>query len=52
MVAETDDKAKTPPSSKPKGPATTYPGQNDGRISAAKNAGMRNGASRPGPKKK
>jgi hypothetical protein len=51
MVTETEEKAGKPPVNKAKA-ATSYPGKNDGRISASKNAGMRPGASRPGPKKK
>jgi hypothetical protein len=51
MVIGDDKKGdgQSPPNGKP---ATTHPGQNDGRISAKNNAGMRSGASRPGPKKK
>jgi len=43
----TGDENSPPPKAKP----TTYPGKNDGRISASKHAGVRQGASRPGPKK-
>jgi hypothetical protein len=50
MVSDNEKKAGTPTTAKAR--PTTYPGKNDGRISAAKNAGMRSGASLPGPKKK
>jgi hypothetical protein len=50
VVTDKVDEAKIPLPKKSK--ATTYPGKNDGRISASKNANMRTGASRPGPKKK
>ena len=43
----TGDKNSPLPKAKP----TTYPGKSDGRIAASKHAGMRQGASRPGPKK-
>jgi hypothetical protein len=50
MNDDTDKKTEAPA---PKLRAvTSYPGKNDGRISASKNVGMRPGASRPGPKKK
>lgn len=50
MPDDTKGAAKTP--SPPKAVPTTYPGKNDGRISASKNAGIRTGTNRPGPKKK
>lgn len=50
MVADDKDKAKAPAQKTLK--TTTYPGKNDGRISASKHAGMRAGASRPAPMKK
>jgi hypothetical protein len=48
MPNEDEKNAITPTKTQP----TTYPGKNNGKISASKNAGMRTGASRPGPKKK
>lgn len=51
MVTDSDEKAETPRPPKVK-PVTTYPGKNDGSISASKHAGMRTGASRPAPMKK
>ena len=50
MILDDDKEAKKSTAEKAK--PTTYPGKNDGKISASKNAGMRAGASRPGPKKK
>jgi hypothetical protein len=50
MPSDNQDSTKTPSPKKPK--ATTYPGKNDGRISASKHANMRTGASRPAPMKK
>jgi hypothetical protein len=50
MITSDDKEAKNATSATAK--PTTYPGKNDGKISASKNAGMRTGASRPGPKKK
>ncbi len=50
MSMEDDKQAKKSTATKAK--PTTYPGKHDGKISASQNAGMRTGASRPGPKKK
>jgi hypothetical protein len=50
MTIDGEDKAPKLSPKKPK--ATTYPGKNDGRISASKHANMRTGASRPAPMKK
>jgi hypothetical protein len=50
MVSDNEQKTEIPSPKKPK--ATTYPGKNDGRISASKHANMRTGASRPAPMKK
>jgi hypothetical protein len=48
----TDEKKTNDAAAATKKSPTTYPGKNDGKISAFNNAGMRTGASRPGPKKK
>jgi hypothetical protein len=50
-MTDENDKAKNAPAAT-KAKPTTYPGKHDGKVSASKNAGMRTGASRPGPKKK
>jgi hypothetical protein len=50
MVSDNEKTTGTPAT--PKAKPTSYPGKNDGRISASKHAGMRTGASRPAPMKK
>jgi hypothetical protein len=50
MVTDKADNAETAVPKKLK--ITTYPGKNDGRISASKHANMRTGASWPAPMKK
>jgi hypothetical protein len=50
MVEDSIDKAKGAPQKSVK--MTTYPGKNDGRISASKHANIRTGSNRPAPKKK
>ncbi len=50
MIIDKTDTVNTQLPKKSK--ATSYPGKNDGRISASNHANMRTGASRPAPMKK